>query len=281
VLTQVISWISDSGDGVFIGGDNQPDDITDISLKTMTYSHSLQQVKFSLLLQRMFGNRYPAYDADRIRTTDGLNRNYSTTPLKDSLNIRHDNPIDADSYSFNMQTGRFLEVADRRKNYMRINGMEEFFGYHSDAKMNITGTEVSNQIATGTGDDYVQGMGGNDTIRGKGGDDVLSGGAGNDYIDAGSNDDLVIGGEGFDTLRGGIGADTFRISTGHGMDHIMDFNDGQDKIEIRAIDGFENVVVRQGADGNARIFNIDGHTMVAVVYGVDAADLTVQGEVIV
>ena len=246
----------------------------------MAYSHSLQQVKFSLLLQRMFGDRYPAYDADYIRRNDGLNRNYSRPQRTDSLNIRHDNPVDADSYSFNMQTGRFLEVANRRKNYMQIDGMENFYGYHSDAKMNIKGTESSNQIATGTGDDYVQGMGGNDTIRGYGGDDVLAGGAGNDYIDGGLNDDLLIGGEGYDTLRGGIGADTFRISAAHGLDHIMDFNDGQDKIEIRAIDGLDNVVVRQGADGNARIFNTNGHTMVAVVYGVDAADLTVQGEVI-
>merc|ERR1711939_65568 len=251
-----------------------------ISLKTMAYSHSLQQVKFSLLLQRMFGNRNPAYDADDIRTSDGLNRNYRTTPLKDSLTIQHDNPIEADSYSFNMQTGRFLEVANRRKNYMRINGMEDFSARHSDAEMNITGTEVSNQIQPGTGGDYVQAMGGNDTIRGKGGDDTLLGGAGNDYIDAGLNDDLLIGGEGYDRLRGGIGADTFRLSTGHGMDHIMDFRDGQDKIEIRDIDGFENVVVRPGADGNARIFNLNGHNMVAVVYGVDAADLSVQGEVI-
>ena len=246
----------------------------------MTYSHSLKQVKFSLLLQRMFGNRNPAYDADDIRTSDGLNRNYRTTPLKDSLTIQHDNPIEADSYSFNMQTGRFLEVANRRKNYMRINGMEDFSARHSDAEMNITGTEVSNQIQPGTGDDYVQAMGGNDTIRGKGGDDTLSGGAGNDYIDAGLNDDLLIGGEGYDRLRGGIGADTFRLSTGHGMDHIMDFHDGEDKIEIRAIDGFDNVIVRQGANGNAHIFNNNGHNRVAVVYGVDAADLTVQGEVI-
>ena len=257
-----------------------PHDITDTSRKTMAYSHSLQHVKFSLFLQRLFGNRYPVYDADRIRTTDGLNRNYSEPAQTDSLSIRHDNPVDADSYSFNMQTGRFVEVANRRRSYMRINGMENFSARHSGANMNVTGTEVSNQIQPGTGDDYVQAMGGNDTIYGKGGNDTLSGGSGNDYIDAGLNDDLLIGGEGYDRLRGGIGADTFRLSTGHGMDHIMDFNDGEDKIEIRAIDGFENIVVRPGADGNARIFNLNGHTMVAVVYGVDAADLAVQGEVI-
>ena len=244
----------------------------------MAYSHSLQHVKFSLLLQRMFGNRNPAYDADHIRTTDGLNRNYSEPQQTDSLSIGHNNPVEADSYSFNMQTGRFLEVADGRKNYMQIDGMEDFFAIHSDANMNITGTEASNQIATGTGNDYVQGMGGSDTIRGKGGNDTLSGGAGNDYIDAGLNDDLLIGGEGYDRLRGGIGADTFRLSAGRGFDRIMDFHDGQDKLKVRAIDGLDNVNVVDGRGGHARVYN--NNDLIAIVYNTDAADLVIQGEFI-
>ena len=244
----------------------------------MAYAHSLQHVKFSLLLQRMFGNRNSAYDADHIRTTDGLNRNYSEAQQTDSLSIGHNNPVDADSYSFNMQTGFFLEVADRSKNYMQIDGMEDFFGIHSHARMNITGTEGSNQIATGTGNAYVQGMGGNDTIRGKGGDDVISGGTGNDDIDGGLNDDLIVGGEGYDRLRGGIGADTFRLSAGRGFDRIMDFHDGQDKLEIRDIDGLDNVRVVDGNGGRARVYN--DNDLIALIYNTDAADLTIQGEVI-
>ena len=243
----------------------------------MGYSHSLQQVKFSLLLQRIFGNRNPIYDADHIRENDGLNRNYSTTPETDYLSIRHDNPVDAESYSFNMETGNFLEVADGRKNYMQIQGMEDYFAIHSDATMNIIGTEGDNHIQPGTGNDYVQGMGGNDTIRGKGGNDVLSGGTGNDYIDGGLNNDLLIGGEGVDDLRGGIGADTFRLSAGRGYDRIMDFRDGTDKIEIRAIDGLNNVTVRGWGD-HALVRN--GNDVLALVYNTDPADLTVQGEVI-
>ena len=258
--------------------EGKPNDIIYISLNKMAYAHSLQQVKLSLLLQRMFGNRNPAYDADRIRENDGLNRNYSEPQQTDSLNITYDNPVDADHYSFNMQTGHFLEVVDGRKNYMQIDGMEDFFARHSDATMNITGTEASNHIQTGNGDDYVQGMGGNDTIRGKGGDDILSGGAGNDYIDAGLNDDLLIGGEGYDSLRGGIGADTFRLTAGMGFDRIMDFRDGQDKLEIRAIDGLDNVRVVDGNGGHARVYN--ENDLIAIVYNTDAADLSIQGEVI-
>ena len=86
----------------------------------MTYSHSLQQVKFSLFLQRIFGNNNPVYDADHIRENDGLNRNYSTTPQTDVLSLHHENPVEADSYSFNMETGSFLEVADGRKIICRL-----------------------------------------------------------------------------------------------------------------------------------------------------------------
>ena len=275
-MTQVNNWSDKSGDGVCIGGYTRP--TTCISHKKMGYAHSLQEVKFSLLLQRLFGNRNPAYDADQIRETDGLNHNYSEPQQTDFLSIRHDNPVDAEAYSFNMETGRFLEVANGRKNYMQIDGMEDFYARHTDANTNVIGTEADNQIHTGTGDDYVQGMGGKDTLRGKGGDDVLSGGTGNDTIYGGGNDDLLIGGEGSDWLRGGTGADTFRLSTGRGYDKVTDFHDGQDQLEIRAIDGLDNVTIRAWGD-HALVRN--GNDTLALVYNTDAADLTVQGEVIV
>lgn len=262
---------------MFIGG-GHPEDITYTSLKTMAYSHALKQVKLSLFMQRIFGERNPAYDADDIRRNDGLNRNYSMTQQTDLLSIQHDTPVDADSYSFNMKTGRFLEVADRTKNYMQVDGIEDFFAIHSNATMNITGTEGANRISTGRNNDYVQGMGGNDTLRGKGGNDVLSGGTGNDYIYGDGNNDLLIGGEGYDVVRGGIGADTFRLSTGMGYDHIMDFHDGEDKIEIRAIDGLDNVRAEGRSDGHAYIYN--NSDLIAKIYNTDPADLTTQGEVI-
>ena len=244
----------------------------------MTYSHSLLQVKFSLLLQRMFGNNNPFYDADHIRETDGLNNNYSTTPESDVLSLVQKNPFNADSYSFDMGTGNFLEVVGERNYNMRIEGMENYSGIHSDADMSITGTKYANNIQTGTGDDYIQGMGGDDTIHGKGGDDVLSGGIGRDYIDGGLNNDLLIGGEGLDMLRGGEGVDTFRLSTGSGWDRIMDFQDGIDRIEVRAIDGIDDINMRS-KNGTTIIKN---HTeIIAIVYNTDPADLTLQGEVLV
>ena len=92
------------------------------------------------------------------------------------------------------------------------------------------------------------------------------------------NDDLLIGGEGYDRLRGGIGADTFRLSAGRGFDRIMDFHDGQDKLEVRAIDGLDNVNVVDGRGGHARVYN--NNDLIAIVYNTDAADLVIQGEFI-
>ena len=245
----------------------------------MAYSHTLQEVKFSLLLQHIIGRQNPFYDADHVRTNDALNNNYNTPQQTDCLFIPHNNPVEAEAYSFNMQTGRFLEVSDRRKNYMQLNGFEDFIASASRASMNITGTEGANRIITGNNNDYVQGMGGSDRLFGNHGHDTLFGGSGHDYVSGGSGDDQLAGGSGFDRLYGGQGADRFRLTAGSGFDRIMDFRDGQDQIEIKAIDGLDNVTIRDGRGGHARIYN--DNDLIAIVYNTQGADLTVQGEVIV
>ena len=63
------------------------------------------------------------------------------------------------------------------------------------------------------------------TVLVSGGDDTLSGGAGADWIN---------GGGGNDRLSGGPGADVFFFAPGDGSDHIMDFQAGEDKIDLSA-----------------------------------------------
>jgi Ca2+-binding RTX toxin-like protein len=140
----------------------------------------------------------------------------------------------------------------------------------SDGTYTLTGTDVSDAIATSNLVDHVTGGAGFDIVDyrddtstgvtvnlndGHGhngtaeGDTYTSiegvlGGAGNDiltghsvnanYLDGGAGNDILVGGAGNDNLTGGAGADIFK--TGVGNDHIMDFNlaDG-DKVDISAV----------------------------------------------
>jgi Ca2+-binding RTX toxin-like protein len=84
------------------------------------------------------------------------------------------------------------------------------------------------------GADALTGTSANNAFNGKGGNDTINGMAGNDTIN---------GGAGYDVLTGGAGNDTFafssaaEIGTSAGArDIITDFTQGQDKIDLSAID---------------------------------------------
>jgi Ca2+-binding RTX toxin-like protein len=73
----------------------------------------------------------------------------------------------------------------------------------------------------------------------------LDGGAGNDVLLAGVGADTLIGGLGQDTLTGSTGADIFKFSlvgesrtTATKSDVITDFVQGEDQIDLSAIDAF-------------------------------------------
>lgn len=68
----------------------------------------------------------------------------------------------------------------------------------------VEGTDESNVIRTGSGDDTV------------------FAGNGNDFVDAGAGNDQLIGGSGNDTLLGGAGQDTYVINPGDGVDTITE-----------------------------------------------------------
>jgi len=94
------------------------------------------------------------------------------------------------------------------------------------------------------GNDMLFGDAGNDTLAGGDGNDVLRGGDGNDALTGGSEgdilygdagDDLLNGGAGADILYGGSGSDTFVLARGKGADTIMDFADGQDRIQLQGL----------------------------------------------
>ncbi|GLQ24203.1 hemolysin [Algimonas ampicilliniresistens] len=104
------------------------------------------------------------------------------------------------------------------------------------------GEDGDDFIDGGAGGDTIFGGAGNDTLRGGAGDDViadisgnddLDGGDGNDVVNALAGDDRVTGGNGDNIVLGGTGADVF-YQAGRGIDRILDFQIGIDKIELSA-----------------------------------------------
>jgi len=88
----------------------------------------------------------------------------------------------------------------------------------------------------------INGTDGNDIIVGTAGPDELSGGAGDDSLQGGAGDDVLVGGLGADQLTGGDGADRFKFNwvgesdaTDGGRDHILDFKQSVDTIDLAEI----------------------------------------------
>ncbi len=109
-------------------------------------------------------------------------------------------------------------------------------GVVGQQKSVVSGTEIGD-----TGSDILIGQSSNDTLSGGGGDDLQIGGGGNDSIDGGTGGDNIHGGAGADLLRGGTGNDVFVYeaisdSTQLDTDVILDFENGQDKIDLSLID---------------------------------------------
>jgi Ca2+-binding RTX toxin-like protein len=98
----------------------------------------------------------------------------------------------------------------------------------------VFGDEGDDQVDGGLGDDTVGGGAGQDVVTGGAGDDLVDGGAGHDIVLAGSGDDTIFGGAGQDQLSGGSGRDTFVFESGFGKDVVLDFQRGQDMLQIEA-----------------------------------------------
>ncbi len=99
----------------------------------------------------------------------------------------------------------------------------------------IVGSDHSDIITMGAGDNNVSGRDGNDIIEGGLGNDTLEGGDGNDTLYGGMGNDTLMGGDGFDRYIGGAGNDTFiggNSGSLQGAD-VADYTDANGRVIVR------------------------------------------------
>ena len=112
-------------------------------------------------------------------------------------------------------------------------------------------------------DDVINGQGGNDRLSGLSGDDLLRGQEG---------DDILAGGVGNDTLVGGAGVDTFVLNNLGGLDTILDFEDGIDRLWLEAL-VFEDLAITQSGDDTLLTVATNNERF-ATLTGVEASRIT-------
>ncbi len=85
----------------------------------------------------------------------------------------------------------------------------------------LSGTPEKDTILAGAGDDFVFGRNGNDYIKGEQGQDTIDGGGGRDRLWGGSGRDVFVFNDG--------------DSTEKRSDYILDFEQGQDLIDLSGL----------------------------------------------
>ncbi|SEM97722.1 Hemolysin-type calcium-binding repeat-containing protein [Gemmobacter aquatilis] len=147
----------------------------------------------------------------------------------------------------------------------------------------LRGFGKGDRLASGAGNDRVEGSGGNDTLFGEADHDRLSGGDGADRLDGGTGDDSLLGGADNDTLFGGEGQDELTdteganvLAGGAGNDTLRG---GAGNDRLRGDDDADLLLGRAGADslvGGAGDDGIGGSEGRDTLEG-SAGDDTLQG----
>jgi Ca2+-binding RTX toxin-like protein len=186
-------------------------------------------------------------------TLDGVREYRGSTLIYqvDGINADAAAMYDAIQIQGNFQLAAQIVLA-RNDTMTGSSGNDDVRGFGGNDKM--LGGGGSDAAAGGTGNDTLSGGTGNDTLRGDSGNDrlvggterdyllggtgndVLDGGSGNDTLDGQAGADRLIGGTGNDRLTGGlgIGTDVFVFAPQGGRDRVTDFEDGVDRIDLRA-----------------------------------------------
>ena len=154
-------------------------------------------------------------------------------------------------------------------------------------------TEIRTVLSGFGGDDTLIGGAKRDTIRGNDGNDILEGGdspdiliggagddnliglGGDDLLNGGDGDDFFFGDAGNDTLIGLDGADVFIIESITGIDSIVDFESGVDRLAFGSGLSFDALSITAGDDLTSTIIGLNNSDRIlAVVEDTSYTDLT-------
>ncbi|MBT0957773.1 hypothetical protein IV417_10260 [Alphaproteobacteria bacterium KMM 3653] len=212
-----------------------------------------------------------------------------------------DSPVHGPNVLSDVSTHVGLSVDLGVMDYTNIDGIsgshysimitEVFSATNGVVDLDLPGTNVSDTLIGGTGDDELRGFNGTDHLDGRRGDDILNGGNGADTISGGRGNDTLIGANGNDFLGGGRGDDD--ITGGNGADTIfggfgndtINGSAGFDSIEsglgddvVRGGNGFDTIKGGQGDDelrggnGNDSVFGNSGNDF---LYGGGGNDIVI------
>ncbi|AFY82886.1 DUF4347 domain-containing protein [Oscillatoria acuminata] len=150
------------------------------------------------------------------------------------------------------------------------------FLYGQEGDDFLFGDNDDDILCGGNGNDFLNGNRGDDTLYGGEGNDTLHGGKENDILNGGNGNDVLWGDLGNDTLIGGIGEDIFAFREGDGVNLVLDFEVGIDRIGLAEGLTFEQLSITQGT-GVTNI-SVGGELLVAL-NNVDAA-MIAQGDIV-
>ncbi|PHM11400.1 calcium-binding protein [Nostoc sp. 'Peltigera malacea cyanobiont' DB3992] len=83
---------------------------------------------------------------------------------------------------------------------------------------------------TGLNKYIVNALAGSDRVIGTNTSELIDGGAGNDYLDGKGGIDVLLGSDGNDTILGGLGSDA--LSGGNGNDRLIGWGGGTNEIDL-------------------------------------------------
>lgn len=127
----------------------------------------------------------------------------------------------------------------------------------------IGGDNGHDKLYGGEGNDEIWGGWDNDQLSGDQGNDWLHGGHGNDIVAGGAGNDTIVSGLGDDVVYGGQGLDTFEHTGQGGKMNIKDFQSGQDKIDVTAMDmAYKDMKMSQTNEGVSIDLGDNGSIMI-------------------